>query len=145
MKIDSIPGPRPDDRIAVHELHYYVTYPEPASGRAGGKKVYHPLFIVKSIDKTSPKLFSLLSQKKVVSKITFFFYRNGDHYFTVHIENVRIVSIKTRAFGTEDSLPSLSGSRSEEHTEEIGFIFEEITWRWRSEQGDIETHDKTYD
>ena len=106
---------------------------EKGSGLATGRRTYEPLIIRKRIDKSSPLLAKSLCNNEVVEG-TFKFFRpapSGDgtteHFFTVEIGEGRIAHIKRVSPDTIDP-----ASAAEPPTEEVGFVFHNITWTYES-------------
>jgi type VI secretion system secreted protein Hcp len=110
---------------------------ERSSGMATGDRTYDPIKIVKRIDKSSPLLARALTNNEVVEG-AFKFFRpspTGDgttqQFFTIEIAEGRVAFINRIS-------PHVIDPASANHppTEEIGFVFGRITWRY--EDGGVE-------
>ncbi len=113
---------------------------EKSTGQATGRRTYEPLVIRKRIDKSSPLLARSLCNNEVIEG-TFRFYRpnpDGDgsteQFFTVHIQEGRIASIKRISPDTFDPAKAEAPP-----LEEIAFVFHTI--RWTYERDGIEHED----
>ena len=102
---------------------------EPGSGIATGRRTYEPIRLVKRIDKSSPLLARSLTTNEECEGI-FKFFRpmpSGDgtteHFFTVEFGKGRIGSITRVSPDTIDP-----ASATAPPTEEVTFLFENITW-----------------
>ena len=115
---------------------------EGAVGNGTGRRSYDPLIVRKRIDRTSPMIWRAFvdPQANVEAELRFVrpdVQRNNrmEHFYTIHIENARVTMV--RQF-VPDKL--LTASNSALPQEEVGFIFERITWKWN--QGGIEYRDQ---
>ncbi len=112
-------------------LDNVATAREKGSGLATGRRTYQPIVIRKRIDKSSPLLARSLCNNEVIEGKFMFFRPNpaGDgtteHFFTVEIAEGRIAYIKRVSPDTIDP-----ASATEPPTEEIGFVFHNITWTY---------------
>jgi type VI secretion system secreted protein Hcp len=126
----------------VQQFNHDVTIPrDPQSGLASGRRVHHPIQIVKRIDKASPKLFQALTQGERFSDVTYKWYRidqsgagGQQHYFTIKLEEAVLVSMKQWFPITSDSARS-----NYSHFEDIAMTYRKIIWTW--EDGGIQTQD----
>lgn len=104
-----------EGQIEVDAIYHKVDSP-PAAAR-----VHHPIRIMKEIDKSSPLLFQALANNENLVEVYIRFYRphvtgTYEHFYTIYLENARIVNIEQYA------LPS------EGYSESISFVYERITW-----------------
>lgn len=101
------------------------------TGMATGRRTYEPIIFRKRIDKSSPLLAKALCDNERIDG-RFMFYRpapEGDgttqHFFTVVVGNGRIAFIKRVSPDTTDPASSL-----EAPFEEVGLVFDTITWTY---------------
>lgn len=107
-----------------HQLN--VPYDE-ATGQITSLRRHSPMIITKYIDESSPLLYKALCNNET-AEAYLKYYRtktNGqeEHYYTIHLQNCKIVSIKT-------AFPNI---------EQISLLYQTITWIW--EEGGIEYTD----
>jgi len=98
------------------------------SGLPTGRRVHAPLTIVKTTDKSSPKLYQALSTNEHLTEVMIRFYlidKMGTevHTYTIRLEDGLIVDIRT-------SYPRL---------ESVSFTYRKIRWTW--EPDGIESED----
>jgi type VI secretion system secreted protein Hcp len=95
-----------------------------STGQPTGVRRYQPIVIRKRIDKATPLLLDAFSRNQVVTEATFRFFRPSgtgmQHYFTVTLTNGRIASVNHSTSASTDP--------SEPVTEEVGIVFQTITW-----------------
>ncbi len=94
-------------------------------GSTNGQRVYGPIVFRKQIDKTTPLFHRSVAINEPIVRATFQFFRTDSSgapasYYTVEIEDARIVGIQTM---TTEIGPSMLV-----HEEEISITFREITW-----------------
>ena len=126
----------------VQMFEHEITIPrDPQSGQASGRRVHHPVRIVKRIDKASPKLYQALCTGERFNKVEFKWFRidptgagGQQHYFTTQLEEAVLVSMKEWFPITSDSS---KGDYS--HFEDCCFTYRKIIWTW--EDGGIQTED----
>jgi type VI secretion system secreted protein Hcp len=104
-----------EGQIVVDAIYHKVDSP-PAVAR-----VHHPLRILKDIDKSSPQLFQAATNNENLVDIFIYFYRTSgigtqEHYYTIHLEDARIVNIEQYAL-TADG-----------YSESVSFTYLKITW-----------------
>ena len=104
---------------------------EKGSGLATGRRTFEPVVIRKRIDKSSPLIAKSLCNNEVIEGV-FKFFRpapSGDgtteHFFTVEIAEGRVASIRRVSPDTIDP-----ASAMEPPTEEVSFVFHNITWSY---------------
>jgi len=104
---------------------------EKGSGMATGRRTFEPLTIRKRIDSSSPLLARGLCDNEVI-EAQFKFYRPSpagdgttEHFFTVEIGEARVSHITRISPDTIDP-----ASATEPPTEEVGFVFHNITWTY---------------
>lgn len=118
--------------IAVVGLGHQVWYPyDAASGNPTGSRIHGPLTVLKYIDKSSPLLYKMFCQGNTGDMELKFYSDNHPGggiqlYYTITLENVRIVDMKM-------AFPNV---------ESVSFSYQEITWLW--EDGGIEFTDNPY-
>jgi type VI secretion system secreted protein Hcp len=126
----------------VQQFDHEITIPhDPQSGQATGRRVHHPVRIVKRIDKASPKLYQALCSGERLTPVTFKWYRidptgagGQQHYFSTTLEEAVIIAMKEWFPHTSDREKS-----DYSHFEDVAFTYRKIIWRW--EDGGIETQD----
>ena len=113
---------------------------EAGSGMATGRRTYEPIVITKRIDKSSPLLAKALCQNETIDAV-FKFFRpalTGDgttqQFFTVTLRQGRMSHVVRTS---PDSFDPASAQRPP--TEEVGFVFHSIAWRY--EEGGVEWED----
>ena len=117
--------------ILVEALNHEVSIPRDVqTGLATGKRVHHPLTVLKPIDKSTPLLYQALTSGEHLTNVEIKFYRideqgTEEHFFTTQLVDAIIVSIKP-ALGncydeTTKKLPPL---------EEVSFTYRKAIWRW---------------
>ena len=117
-----------EDTIVVVGNEHRVYVPTDAqTGEPTGSRIHEPYTILKYKDESTPKLYQALCTGEE-SETQIKFYRTGpmgqeEHYFTVTLENARIIEIR-------EITPNLEG---------VSFYYDRITWRW--ENGGIEWTD----
>ncbi len=116
--------------IIVQAFNHEVSIPREAhTGLAAGKRVHHPLVIVKPVDKSSPLLYQALTSYEPMS-VEVKWYRIGptgqeEHYFTTALEGAVIVSIKPYMKDCFDKAVDNMGQM-----EEVAFSYRKAIWRW---------------
>lgn len=104
---------------------------EKGSGLATGRRTFEPIQFRKRIDKSSPLLARSLCNNEVIQGVFKFFRPNpaGDgtteHFFTVEFGEGRVASIRRVSPDVIDP-----ASASEPPTEEVSFVFHNITWTY---------------
>ena len=117
--------------ILVQALEHEVSIPrETQTGLATGKRVHHPLVILKSIDKSSPLLYMALCTGEHMKNVEIKWYRidpmgKEEHYFTTELQDAVIVSIRPSMKNCLDPAYSHLG-----HMEEVSFSYRKAIWRW---------------
>ncbi len=117
--------------ILVQALEHEVSIPrETQTGLATGKRVHHPLAILKSIDKSSPLLYMALCSGEHMKSVEIKWYRidpmgKEEHYFTTTLEDAVIVSIRPSMKNCLDPAYAHLG-----HMEEVSFSYRKAIWRW---------------
>jgi len=110
-----------------HEIHLPYDH---ETGQITGSRRISAFSTVKEFDKCSPTLYQYLCQGTQIPTIEIKWYRIGgggleEHYFTIFLENVRLVSIKPWMLNTDDPVNAVFG-----HMEEVSFLAEQMTWTW---------------
>jgi len=100
------------------------------SGRPTGQRIHKPFKILKTFDKSSPKLYQALVTGEPLIKVEIKFYRinpdqQQEHYFTVKLESAIITNISP-------SMPTtlLQANEAYRHMETVSFTYQKITWTW---------------
>ena len=89
-----------EDEALIQSFDHTVMLPrDPQTGQPTGQRVHKPFSVVKTLDKSSPLLFSALTTGERLSKVEIKFYRtasqgNQEHYFTITMEDAIIVDIR---------------------------------------------------
>ncbi|MBN2320582.1 MAG: Hcp family type VI secretion system effector [Acidobacteria bacterium] len=126
--------------IQVQALNHEVSIPRDAqTGLATGKRIHHPLTILKAFDKSTPLLYQALTSGEHMEYVEIKWYRIDDkgveeHYFTTRLEDAIIVSIKP---GMNNCLDK--NTIDLPHLEEVSFTYRKAIWRW--EPDGIESED----
>jgi type VI secretion system secreted protein Hcp len=126
--------------ILVQALNHEVSIPrDPQSGLATGKRVHHPLTILKALDRSTPLLYQALTSGEHMKSVEIKWYRidnqgTEEHYFTTRLEDAIIVSVR----------PVIGNCLEKEaenlpHLEEVSFTYRKAIWRW--EPDGIESED----
>jgi type VI secretion system secreted protein Hcp len=134
MKVDGIDGPcRMKGREGTFEvlgLSHEVVLPfEQRNGKPRDKRVHNPVTVLKEVDSASPKLYQAICTAQKLRSVEIKWYRQDpdggkeQHYFTTKLGTARLVSIAPKMDGVNDS-----SNAGKPHTEQLRFIYEEITW-----------------
>jgi type VI secretion system secreted protein Hcp len=121
------------DTIECSSFKYSLVTPrEEATAMLTGKRQHKPVKITKRIDQTTPLLLKALCNNEPVNEALFMFYRPSvtgagveEKYFTVKLENGFVATISQRS---EDAITC--GEAAPPMMEEIGFVFQDITWTY---------------
>jgi type VI secretion system secreted protein Hcp len=126
--------------IMVQALNHEVSIPrDPQTGLATGKRLHHPLTILKDLDKSTPLLYQALTSGEHMKSVEIKWYRidpqgSEEHFFTTRLEDAIIVSIRPMIKNCLEpgglDLPCL---------EEVSFTYRKAIWRW--EPDGIESED----
>jgi type VI secretion system secreted protein Hcp len=122
--------------MVIAVSHEIISPRDPASGLPTGKRMHKPFVITKELDKSSPLLYSVLTQNENVPEWKLEFWTpqlsaaggvgaEKQHY-TVELVNANIASISFRMLNNKN--PELM--RYAEY-EEIAFTYQKITWTWK--------------
>jgi type VI secretion system secreted protein Hcp len=122
--------------MVIAVSHEIVSPRDPASGLPTGKRMHKPFVITKELDKSSPLLYSVLTQTENVPEWKLEFWTpqlsaaggvgaEKQHY-TVELMNANVASISMRMLNNKN--PELT--RYAEY-EEIAFTYQKITWTWK--------------
>ncbi len=128
-----------EETILVQALNHEVSIPRDSqTGLATGKRIHHPLTILKEFDKSTPLLYQALTSGEHMKSVEIKWYRiaktgEEEHYFTTKLEDAIIVSIKPTISSCLEANPSLP------HLEEVSFTYRKAIWRW--EPDGIESED----
>lgn len=150
LKIATIPGESQDDRfkdwIEVLSYHHAMQQPVTGSVSSGGarsaERVNHgDLYIVKSLDKATPKLALACSKGEHISEVTLVLNRNTQQkqkYMEYKMYDVLITSV--RPGGAKHGMETLP-------VEEVSFSYAKIEWIYTETdhgtgraKGDIKAH-----
>ena len=109
-----------------HEI--YIPY-DIETGVVQGSRRHKPLTIVKEFDKSSPTLYQALCEGTTLPRVELKWYRinqsQEEHYFTILIEEVIIISIKPWMPNTRDPDNNPFGPM-----EEVSLVYRDITWTY---------------
>ena len=117
--------------IMVQALNHEVSIPRDSqTGLATGKRMHHPLTVLKALDRSTPLLYQALTSGEHMKNVEIKWYRidaqgSEEHYFTTRLEDAIIVSVRP-AIGNclESSAENLP------HLEEVSFTYRKAIWRW---------------
>jgi type VI secretion system secreted protein Hcp len=125
------------DTIEGLKFEHRVHIPSSGTRLESGRRVHGPVVITKRFDKSSPLLYKALCNNEVV-EATIKFYRanpSGDgtteQFFTIKLEEARIVSIQSRLPDTLDP-----GASNLPCSEDVSFFYGKISWTY--EPGGVE-------
>ena len=132
--------PQREGAIIVYAFGHSLNVPtDPQSGSPSGNRLHGPFKILKSFDKSSPKLYHACATGERLTEVTLKFYRisgagQEEHYFTIELQNAIIVNISP-------SMPTtfLQANEAYRHMETVSFTYMRITWTW--EPDGIESQD----
>ncbi len=104
---------------------------DPATGQANSVRQHKPLTVLKEIDKASPGFHKALATGQLLRHAILDFYRMDPitrqevKYYTITLDNVRIVGMKTLV--PTSFLPE---NETYGHMEEVRMVYETIEWNW---------------
>lgn len=124
--------------IAVLAFNYQITSPtDAATGLPTGKPKHQPIVITKTLDATSPQIYSALVSNETLTKVTIEFMTPPDSstgaagskeipYYTITLTNARISDVHQHMDQTN---PGATGSSivPTEPMEDVSITFEQIT------------------
>jgi type VI secretion system secreted protein Hcp len=119
-----------EDTILVQAVEHEVTIPrDPQTGLATGKRIHHPMTILKAVDRSSPLLYMALTSGEHMKSVELKWYQinekgQEENYFTTRLEDAIVVSI--RAWKKNCLDPAL-GYLSD--MEDVSFTYRRIIWR----------------
>jgi len=130
-----------ENEILCQAFEHAVLVPrDDQSGLATGKRIHRAMMIIKSVDRSSPQLYSALVNNERLTEITIKHYRTDptgtlQNHFTVKLTNAVIVSIKAWQ-------PNYLNPATEQisYTEEVSFAYQTIDWLWVD--GGVESMDE---
>ena len=135
---------REDSIMVIAVSHSIISPRDPASGLPTGKRMHKPFVITKELDKSSPLLYSILTNNENIPKWELQFWtpqldaKRGTgqevQHYTIKLENANIASIDFRMANNKH--PDLMKF---ELYEEIAFTYDKIVWTWKD--GGIEHED----
>ncbi len=111
------------------EISHHVYIPsDQTTGSIRGNRIHEPYRIVKMTDKATPYIYKHLCFGADLSKVTLHFYNINAQgreveYFTVTLENAKIVSVKPVMYNTRRAEAAVLP-----HLEEVQFVYEQISW-----------------
>lgn len=122
-----------ENTIVVIGLGHQVWYAyDSTQGQAISPRKHEPLTVLKYLDKSSPILYQMLCEGRLLTNVELKFYVDNhpgggiQHYYTIVMESVRILDIKM-------AFPNV---------ESVSFIYPRIRWTW--EDGSITFEDEPY-
>jgi type VI secretion system secreted protein Hcp len=116
------------DESTVLALEHNITIPtDPQSGQPTGQRVHMPMVLRKRFDKATPLLAVAVTSGENL-QVTITFWRTSmegaqEHYFTVALEDARLVDIR---YGKEHTADPAKGFYDDE--EVLSFSYRKITW-----------------
>ncbi len=122
--------------IAGYQYSHSVYIPtDPHSGQMSGSRVHTPVKILKLVDNSTPLLFKAMIQIETLIRVEIHFFdpTGGQHYFTVLLEDAKIISIR------EFQPNVMNPDTYQPLVEEVAFGYKKITWTW--EEPNIEFSD----
>lgn len=122
-----------EDSILVIGMGHTVSAPyDAATGLPTGKRQHRPIRIVKEIDKSSPKLFTALTNNENLTDVAIRFWRPGGsgqevQYYTIELINAKIVSIMPNHSSVLSNSPDVD---PDPMTETVTFVYQTIVVTW---------------
>jgi type VI secretion system secreted protein Hcp len=107
-----------------------------ATGMATGKRNFKPVIFTKLLDSTSPMFWQAITKNEKLTKVEFTFFRiqktgQMEPYYKITLENATLSSMKmlqaTESEGGESAKTSANAGLYAAR-EEIGMVFEKVTW-----------------
>jgi len=122
-----------ENSIEIHSFSNQIASPrDPASGLPTGKRIHHPISIVKEIDQTSTALRSAFVENENLVSWTLQFWTVGavdpvmdTETYAIQLTNANIASIREFMVDSED--PANNGLPLRE---EVTFTYQKIEWIW---------------
>jgi len=120
-----------ENTILVQAFEHEVSIPrDPQTGLATGKRVHHPLTILKAVDKSSPLLYMALTSGEHMKTVEIKWYQinekgQEENYFITKLEDAIIVSMRPWKKNCLDPAFAHLGDM-----EDVSFTYRRITWRW---------------
>jgi len=116
--------------MVIAVSHEIVSPRDAASGLPTGKRMHKPFVITKELDKSSPLLYSVLTQNETVVDWELQFWTPSStgaerQHYTVKLTNANIASIAFRM--PNNKHPDLM--KFTEY-EEVAFTYQKISWTW---------------
>lgn len=130
-----------ENEILCQAFEHVVLVPtDTQSSVPTGKRVHKAMMITKSVDRSSPQLYSALVNNERLTNITIKHYRIDptgtlQNHFTVKLSNAVVISI--RAWQPNYLNPATAQIS---YTEEVSFAYQAIDWLW--EDGGVEAMDE---
>jgi type VI secretion system secreted protein Hcp len=113
--------------------HYCESPRDVQSGLPTGKRRYHPIRIVKEVDKASPLLWQVLTTNETLTEVTFKFWRPSAHgagggaaetqFYTIKLTNANIAGMRMKQLDQNEM-----ESAKIPIEEEVDFTFQKIEW-----------------
>jgi len=119
-----------ENTILVQAVEHEVTIPrDPQTGLATGKRIHHPLTVLKVVDRSSPLLYMALTSGEHMKTVEIKWYQinekgQEENYFTTKLEDALIVSMKEWKKNCSD--PAFAHLAD---IEEVSFTYRRIIWR----------------
>jgi len=129
-----------EDTIMVIGFEHDIKSPrDAASGLPTGKRQHGPLTIIKEVDKSSPLLYSLLTQNENITKFELRFWQPSAtgqevQHYTIELTNASVSKIHQEMLNNK--YPENMNHKEREY---VSFCYQKITWTW--EDGGITTQD----
>ncbi len=120
-----------EGKIMVIAVHHEIVAPRnPSSGLPTGKRIHKPFVLLKELDRSTPLLYSVLTQNENLREVRLEFWtpsatgQEKQHY-TVRLTNANICGIHFKMANTRNAkLQKLN------EYEEVGFTYQKIEWTW---------------
>jgi type VI secretion system secreted protein Hcp len=129
-----------EGKILVFAVAHGIVCPrDPASGRPTGKRIHKPFIVTKELDRSTPLLYSVLTNNENVKAWELQFWQPSPtgverRHFTVRLTNANISAIYFRMANNR----SAKAARLPEY-EEVSFTYQKIEWTWA--EGGLSTED----
>lgn len=123
-----------EDTIEIIAVKHMVHWPlDAVTGLPGVTKKHKPITLIKEVDKSSPKLFTMLTRNENITGWELNLYRatndgTEEQYYTIELQNARITSIRFNQMNTLDDETLLYPN-----LEYVTFVYETITFTYEPE------------
>jgi type VI secretion system secreted protein Hcp len=120
-----------EGKIYVFAAFHSVVCPrDPASGRPTGKRVHKPFVCSKEVDRSTPLLYTLLTENENIREAKIDFWTPTPTgleklYYSVTLTNATICGITAKM--PNNRIPKLARLGA---YEEVAFVYQKIMWTW---------------